>query len=234
MFRSSSKADNDCQESSRINPDARCRGGFLLARMEEIKSVIFDWGGVLIDDPAPALMRYCADALAVPKEDYIEAHRKFATDFQTDRITEDTFLARLCGQLGVPKPKTHSLWGQAFKAAYRPKADMFSLARSLRENGCKIALLSNTEIPAMRYFYQQKYDVFDVLVFSCAEGIAKPERKIYELALEKLGVEPEQSVFIDDKGDCIEGAKEAGLNTILFKSVDQVKKELSRLSVKIS
>ena len=200
--------------------------------MEEIKSVIFDWGGVLIDDPAPALMRYCADALAVPKEDYIKAHRKFAADFQTGHISEDTFWARVCGELGVPKPKTRSLWGQAFKAAYRPKADMFSLARSLRENGCKIALLSNTEIPAMKYFYQQRYDVFDVLVFSCAEGIKKPERKIYELVLEKLRVKPSQSVFIDNRQDYINGGKEVGLNTILFRSIEQAKKELSRLSVK--
>jgi len=201
--------------------------------MERINSVIFDWGGVLIDDPAPALMRYCADALAVSKEDYIKAHRKFVADFQIGRITEDTFWARLCSQLNTQKPKTSSLWAKAFKAAYSPKADMFSLARSLRENGCKIALLSNTEIPAMQYFYQQRYDIFDVLVFSCAEGTKKPERKIYELVLEKLGEEPSQSVFIDDRQDHINAGKEAGLNTILFKSVDQVKKELSRLSVKI-
>ena len=50
--------------------------------METIKSVIFDWGGVLIDDPAPGLMQYCADALKVSKEDYIKAHSKFEADFQ--------------------------------------------------------------------------------------------------------------------------------------------------------
>ena len=116
---------------------------------------------------------------------------------------------------------------------YSPKKDMFALASCLQKNSYKIALLSNAEIPAIQYFYQQRYDMFDVLIFSCVEGIKKPKRRIYELAMEKLGAKPNQTVFIDDRPNCISGAKEMGLNTILFKSVDQVKTELSLLSVKI-
>jgi len=177
-------------------------------------------------------MQYCADALGVAKGDYIKAHRKFAADFQKGGVTEDTFWACICNELNVPKPNTASLWARAFQTVYSPNKDMFALASWLRKNGYKTALLSNAEIPAMQYFYQQRYDMFDLLIFSCAEGTKKPERKIYELALEKLGTEPNQTVFIDDRPNCISGAKEMGLNTILFKSVDQVKTELSLLSVK--
>ena len=75
--------------------------------------------------------------------------------------------------------------------------------------------------------------MFDVLVFSCAEGTRKPERKIYELTIEKLGSQPGQSVFIDDKPEYINGAKEVGIVAILFQSVKQVKDKLARLSVEI-
>jgi len=201
--------------------------------MERTKSIIFDWGGVLVNDPEPGLMQYCADALAVPKEDYVKAHPKFATDFEKGCITEDTFWTRLCRELGVPKPETFSLWGQAFEAVYSPRVDMFSLARSLRKNGYRIALLSNTEAPAMQFFYQQRYNIFDAAVFSCAEGTRKPERKIYELILKRLRSQPEQSILVDDKPEYVKGAKEVGINTILFKGVGQVKNELSQLSVKI-
>ncbi len=203
-----------------------------LFTMERIESVIFDWGGVLIDDPAPGLMQYCAQALAVSKEDYIKAHSKFAVDFQKDLISEDTFWERVCRELGVQKPKVRSLWADAFKAVYVPKEDMFSLAARLRKNGYKTALLSNTEAAAMQYFYQlSAFGGFDVLVFSCAEGTRKPEKKIYELTIRRLGSQPGQSVFIDDKPEYINGAKEAGLNTILFENINQLKNALVELGV---
>ena len=197
--------------------------------MERIESVIFDWGGVLIEDPAPGLMQYCAQALAVSQEEYMAAHSIFAADFQKGSVSEETFWERICKELSVPKPAVRSLWTDAFKAAYVPKEEMFSMAGSLQENGYKTAVLSNTEAPAMRYFHQLQYDMFDVLVFSCAEETKKPERRIYELTVRKLSSRPEQSVFIDDKQEYIDGAKEAGLNTILFRDIDRVKNELAEM-----
>jgi epoxide hydrolase-like predicted phosphatase len=111
---------------------------------------------------------------------------------------------------------------------------MFELAESLQKRGYKTGFLSNTEIPAVRFFLEQGYDMFDVLVFSCVEGIKKPDRRIYELTVERLCLEPAEAVLIDDRAECINGASEAGLKTILFASVEQVKDELLRLSVKIA
>jgi putative hydrolase of the HAD superfamily len=204
-----------------------------LFAMETIKSVIFDWGGVLIENPNPGLMQYCAKALCVASEDYIKAHSKFADDFHKGLIFEDEFWRKICSELNVPKPKIRSLWTDAFKAAYVPKADMFSMAASLKENGYRTVVLSNTEVPTMQYFHQQRYDMFDALIFSCSEGVKKPDREIYEITLKKLGTGPKQSVFIDDKQEYIDGAKEVGINTVLFQSTAQIKNELARLGIKI-
>ena len=219
-------------KQNQIIVDIKGRPDYPLSCMGTIKSVIFDWGGVLIDDPAPGLMQYCADALGVSKQDYIKANGKFQTDFQKGLVPEDTFWSKLCGELNVPTPRVPFLWALAFEAVYRPKPDMFALARSLGENGFKIALLSNTEAAAVQFFYKQKHDIFDVPVFSCAEGTRKPEREIYELTLTKLACKPGQAVFIDDRLDYINGAIQVGLKTILFKSAEQTKNELSRLGVK--
>jgi HAD superfamily hydrolase (TIGR01509 family) len=105
------------------------------------------------------------------------------------------------------------------------------LASSLHDKGYKTALLSNTELPAVRFFHEQSYNMFDLLVFSCIERVMKPQRRIYEITLERLDSKAGQAVFIDDRQDYIQGAEDVGLNAILFKSINQVKDELAGLSV---
>ena len=61
----------------------------------------------------------------------------------------------------------------------------------------------------------------------------KPDREIYEITLKKLGSKPEQAIFIDDKQEYINGAKDVGINTVLFQNINQVKGELNQLGVKI-
>ena len=93
------------------------------------------------------------------------------------------------------------------------------------------AVLSNTEVPAMQYLYQLRCDMFDVLVFSCAEGTIKPEITIFEITLRKLGSTPAQSVFIDDNPEFIEAAKNAGFHTILFESTGRIRKTLAEFGI---
>jgi putative hydrolase of the HAD superfamily len=199
--------------------------------MEPIESVIFDWGGVLIEDPRSGLLRYCAEAFGMSQEDYTPAHDAFLGEFNTGTIREHTFWRQISRKLGKPVPEVSSLWYEAFRSAYAPRPEVFSLVSSLHEKGYKTALLSNTELPAAKFFQEQKYEMFDVLVFSCEEGIMKPQRKIYEIALQRLGSNAQRTVFTDDKPDFIQGAKEVGLNAILFESIGQLRSDLAKLAV---
>jgi putative hydrolase of the HAD superfamily len=197
--------------------------------MEKINAVIFDWGGVLIEDPAPALFKYCANAFGVSVEQYVAAFDICILDFQTGVVTEKQFWTNMAKRLNTPAPKMNSLWTEAFMAAYKPRQEMFSLASRLRKAGCKTAILSNTEMPVVEIINKQKYDAFDVTVLSCLEGTAKPGRKIYDLTLNRLGIQARQALFIDDKPENIEGAKQAGLQTIFFKIIENFKKDIARL-----
>jgi epoxide hydrolase-like predicted phosphatase len=199
--------------------------------MEKIESIIFDWGGVLIDDPRPGLLKYCSEAFGVPLEEYTPVHDMFLDDFHKGEIGEERFWRQISSKLGKPMPSAQSQWYDAFRFAYVPKQEMFDLACSLHDKGYKIALLSNTELPAVRFFHEQNYNMFDLFVFSCIERMMKPQRRIYEITLERLGSKAERTVFIDDVQDYIRAAKLVGLNTILFENVNQVKGELARLGV---
>lgn len=189
---------------------------------ERIEAVVFDWGGVLIDDPAPGLMRHCAEALGVGVDDYVTAHKQHGEPFQKGQIDESVFWQRVCGDLKQPEPKPGSLWGEAFRAVYAERQEVFDLARRLRTGGYKTALLSNTETAAMAFFQELGYDMFDALVFSCAEGTLKPERRIYEIAGQKLGTTLGRCAFIDDRQVFVNGAVEAGMKGVLYTDFEPV------------
>jgi putative hydrolase of the HAD superfamily len=117
------------------------------------------------------------------------------------------------------------------------KATMFSgikeLLLKLKEN-YKLGFISNTTVfEASVLDKWQIRDVFDVASFSWELGIKKPTKEIFDITLQKLGVEPEEAIFVDDGGKNILNAKEYGLNGIIFKSVEQLNDELLKLNIKI-
>ncbi len=199
--------------------------------MQDIQAVLFDWGGVLIDNPASPLMDYCARALGVSVEDYARVHHAHGEAFQKGRMGEAAFWRRVCDELGRPVPERPSLWGQAFRAVYSPRDDVFALAAQLRARGYRTALLSNTEGPAMEFFLELGYDMFDASIFSCAEGECKPQKEIYEIAARKLATAAGRCVLIDDKPVFVDGARSAGMLGIVYESLEQVKRDLSTLGV---
>ena len=194
-----------------------------------IRAVIFDWGGVLIENPAPALLAYFSRRLGVSPEELNGAYRKYAEAFQKGRISEEELWRRVSAQLGTRELPPSSLWYEAFREVYTPREEVFSLASDLKGRGYKIGLLSNTEEGAVRYFQEQGYEMFDVTVFSCREGTRKPERRIYEIALKRLGVFPQEAIFIDDNEEFVKGAREVGMEAILYTGTQALKDALNSL-----
>jgi HAD superfamily hydrolase (TIGR01549 family) len=199
---------------------------------DTIDTIIFDWGGVLIDDPAQGLVDYCADHLDITPErlkPVLDAH---LTDFQKLRTSENEMWDNITSELRINAPTVESLWGDAFRDVYKEKEEMFDLAKRLKENGYTVGFLSNTELPAMNFFYEMGYGtIFQSPIFSCAVNKAKPEKDIYLLTAKNLGISPESAVFIDDRTNYLEGAKEAGMETILYESTEQVKTKLTELGI---
>lgn len=69
--------------------------------------------------------------------------------------------------------------------------------------------------------------VFDEIVISAEVGFAKPDPEIYLQMIERLDLPPVQTVFIDDFEENIQGANEAGMQTILFQSTKQIMNEFA-------
>ena len=72
-------------------------------------------------------------------------------------------------------------------------------------------------------------ELFDFVIESSVVGFRKPNPKIYQLACEKLGIEPAEAVFLDDLGVNLKPAKAMGMRTIKVTSAAQALSELSEM-----
>jgi len=68
------------------------------------------------------------------------------------------------------------------------------------------------------------------MVISCDDKIRKPEPESYFLSLNKIGVKPEEALFIDDKPENLDAAEKLGINTLIFKNNKQFFKELKKFN----
>jgi len=93
--------------------------------------------------------------------------------------------------------------------------------KKLKKSGKKLGLLSNADVMEVAMWEQSPLaELFDSTVFSCNVGYAKPDREIYEISLKELGAQPDEAVFIGDGGSNeLQGAKEAGLSTIMITGI---------------
>ncbi len=192
-----------------------------------IKAIIFDWGGVLIDNPVDDLLAYFAEALHVSPDDLASAYSHHQSSFFKGLISETEFTESLCKALNVPLPDLNTLWKTAVQTVFKEKQAVFDIIIRLRESGYKTALLSNTEMPTVDYYYEKQYDrYFDEAVFSCHEKMAKPDPEIYHLTLSRLNVKADEALFIDDRIENIEGAERLGMSGILFEGAGRLEKAL--------
>ena len=96
--------------------------------------------------------------------------------------------------------------------------------------GFRLGILSNMGFGVLDYMRPRFpwLDQFDYLTFSCDLGIVKPDPAIYLHTVKKLGVAPDQALFIDNLEKNITGAEAVGLHAALFQNVEQLQEDLSR------
>jgi epoxide hydrolase-like predicted phosphatase len=116
-----------------------------------------------------------------------------------------------------------------FWSGDRLDAGLVQFLRGLRPR-YKTAILSNAW-PGSRQVFTQTFglgDVVDEMIISDEEGVAKPDVRIYQIAVERLGVRPEEAVFVDDLAENAQGARAVGMWGIHFESAEQAIAEVRK------
>jgi HAD superfamily hydrolase (TIGR01509 family) len=104
---------------------------------------------------------------------------------------------------------------------------MTSLVTRAHAAGVRTALLSNSW--GNEYDRSDWHEMFDTVVISGEVGMRKPERAIFELALDRIGLPAGECVFVDDVAPNIAAAAEAGLVGIVHRTFDETARELEAL-----
>ena len=197
--------------------------------MSTIKAVIFDWGGVLIENPTEGILRYCREVLGIGTGCMLAAYRKLIPYFQEGKISEEEFWKAVRRRTGAKGGMPVSLWLEAFEHSYVEKIDVFAVAHALHGRGCRTGILSNTEKPARPIMQRDSYRIFDPVVLSWQVGAAKPQRRIFEALIETLRLNPQEILLIDDVEANIAAARDIGLQGILFTDVASLRSDLASL-----
>ena len=205
--------------------------------MAEIKAIVCDFGGVLT---TPLLAAFAAvqDDVGVTAENLGMAMREgLAEDeelplFRLERgeISEDEFLDRLeDGLEAILDHRPHLRnFRHTFFDALDPNEQMIALMRELKAEGLKMAMLTNNvrEWEPLWRSMLPVDEIFAEIVDSAFVGCRKPEARIYELTLERIGMPAEACLFIDDLHTNIEAARAAGMNAVHFRNNEQAIAEI--------
>ncbi|XP_006894785.1 PREDICTED: acyl-CoA dehydrogenase family member 10 [Elephantulus edwardii] len=202
------------------------------------RAVIFDMGGVLIPSPGKVAAEWEARN-HIPSGTILKALVAGGDSgpwltFMRGEITLDNFLqefGRLCSDMAktvVPVDAFFSLLTSEQVTKQFPV--MTEAIAQIRTRGLQTAVLSNNfRLSSGNSFLPLDRKQFDVVVESCLEGICKPDPRIYKLCLERLGVQPSETIFLDDLGLNLKAAASLGIHTVKVSDPETAIKELEAL-----
>jgi putative hydrolase of the HAD superfamily len=200
-------------------------------------ALVIDFGGVMTTSLENAMAAF-AMAKGIEMQHlvraalsaYMGAEDELVTDFEMGRISEVdfsvAFAARLEEYSGV-HVEHDGLVAELFEALDLEEI-MFELVERAKSGGYRTALLSNSWGMGL-YPIDRIRELLDVVVISGEVGLRKPDPDIYKLTVDKLGLEAEACVFVDDHPGHLKAAQEAGMTTVLHKSPAQSIPEVEAL-----
>jgi putative hydrolase of the HAD superfamily len=155
------------------------------------------------------------------------------SELEVGRLSEREFLAAIEQQLSeeLGRPDTLDGFGERYFANLKPNEPVIAYMRELRRRGYKLAICTNNvrEWDARWRALLPVAEIFDVVVDSAFVGTRKPERRIYELTLEHLGVGAREALFIDDIEANCDGARAVGIKAVWFRSAEQAIAEVEAI-----
>ncbi|HEV7749943.1 MAG TPA: HAD-IA family hydrolase [Baekduia sp.] len=180
--------------------------------------LLLDWGGVMTTNLLHAFGAFCATE-GVGPDQLRQAFRHDAETrdaliaFEEGRMEDDLFASHVARALGLAPERAEGLIDRMMAGA-TAEPDMVAMVRAARAAGIRVGMVSNSW-GVLRYPAELVAELFDATVISGLEGFRKPDERMYTLGAQRIGVAPEQCVFVDDLSFNLAPAAALGMATVL-------------------
>ena len=182
-------------------------------------ALILDYGEVLSHPMRQGAMALIASQLGTPDAEMTDTYWRHRREYDLGMPARD-YWTLVAQDLGVTLDDglLSALIAIDVDAWTDYRDEMWTLAATFRASGGKVGILSNG-VPEIVERIRAERDLpalFDAVVISYEELLAKPEPEIYRVVLDRLGVPAFDALFVDDRAENIDTARELGLQTLLF------------------
>ena len=190
-----------------------------------IKNIIFDIGGVILDDS----IQNISDLF---KEDATELWKKaFGKSFKNcllGNIEVSDYIETFKNDVDYDKIK-YILSKENLNISYPLMKENYEYISSLKDEGYNLYILSNITKESYEYFISiiNVDEIFMGGVYSFQEKLLKPDRRIYELIINKYNLNKEETIFFDDRVKNVEVACECGIKGIVFRSIEDINNNIN-------
>jgi len=196
------------------------------------KAIIFDLFGTLVDSfdflEYASALRETSSILKIPHNDFQKLWDATAEKRTTGAFkTLEENLEYICLELNVPVKKFDITLAKMVRYDYitlalTPRRYVIETLSQLKKDGYKMALISNCSSETPVIWPKTPFaPFFDIALFSSVTGILKPDQGIFPMAVEQLGVKPEDCLFIDDNSDNLKAAAAYGMSPLLIDTPEE-------------
>ena len=202
--------------------------------MSKYRAVVFDLWGTLVDEltyPEARRLVYrqkvdeTADLLGLDRDAFAEAWAAGAGERLVGAFSTEGALLHICRELGVEPDASRVRAGvevryEYVRGALSPRPGTVETLSTLRDSGYRVGLISNcSEEVSLLWSSTPLAPLVDTAVLSFDAGLAKPDPRIYGLAVEGLGVAAEDCLYVGDgtSGE-LSGASKAGMTAVLIRA----------------
>lgn len=190
------------------------------------KTVIFDYGDVISLPQSAAEIELIGSLVDADPAIFWPSYNRHRAELDRGGLSIREYWQAIAADCGIElsPERIQELWTIDMRGWLSANPDVVRIILDLDESGTRVSLLSNAGPDFGGYFrHGVLSEVFDDIVVSGEVDLIKPDPRIYELALERLGITAEQAIFVDNKVENVDAAIALGITGHVFVGADELR-----------